>query len=97
MTNSIVVVKFGGSSLATPALREIAASRVLDAVRRGDSPVVVCSAMGRAPEPYATDSLAALLGPLRGGPNRDLLLACGETIACAVFAELLSSLGYPAQ
>jgi aspartate kinase len=47
---NVVVLKFGGSSLATDELREIAASRVLDAVRRGDSPVVVCSAIGRAPE-----------------------------------------------
>jgi len=94
---SVVVQKFGGSSLATHELREIAASRVLDAVRRGDAPVVVCSAIGRQPEPYATDSLAALLGPAPDGPNRDLLLACGETIACAVFAELLCSLGAPAQ
>jgi aspartate kinase len=53
--------------------------------------------MGRAPEPYATDSLAGLLGPVRSGPNRDLLLACGEAIACAVFAELLCALGVPAQ
>ena len=93
----IVVLKFGGSSLATEALREIAASRVLDVVRRGELPVVVCSAMGRAPDPYATDTLAQLLGPVRSGPNRDLLLACGEAISCAVFAELLSSLGVPAQ
>ena len=84
---NVVVLKFGGSSLATDELREIAASRVLDAVRRGDSPVVVCSAIGRAPEPYATDTLAALLGPVRNGPNRDLLLACGESISCAVFAR----------
>ncbi len=94
---NVVVLKFGGSSLATHELREIAASRVLDAVRRGDSPVVVCSAMGRAPDPYATDSLADLLGPARSGANRDLLLACGEVIACAVFAELLCALGIPAQ
>ncbi|MDB5073582.1 MAG: hypothetical protein JWM87_4693 [Candidatus Eremiobacteraeota bacterium] len=94
---NVVVLKFGGSSLATDELREIAASRVVDVVRRGDSPVVVCSAIGRAPDPYATDSLAALLGPVRTGPNRDLLLACGEAISCAVFAELLTSLGAPAQ
>ncbi len=93
----VVVLKFGGSSLATHELREIAASRVLDVVRRGDRPVVVCSAIGRAPEPYATDSLAALLAPAADGPNRDLLLACGEAIACAVFAELLCSLGASAQ
>ncbi|MEA2687792.1 MAG: aspartate kinase [Candidatus Eremiobacteraeota bacterium] len=94
---NVDVLKFGGSSLATHELREVAAGHVVRAVERGDSPVVVCSALGRAPDPYATDSLAALLGPVRTGPNRDLLLACGESIACAVFAELLTSLGAPAQ
>lgn len=92
-----IVQKFGGSSLATPELREIAASRVLEARARGASPVVVCSAIGRLPEPYATDSLLALLGPSRGGPNRDLLISCGEAISCAIFAELLTSWGADAQ
>jgi aspartate kinase len=92
-----IVLKFGGSSLATSELREIAASRVLEARVKGSSPVVVCSALGRAPEPYATDSLLALLGPTRGGANRDLLLACGELIACAIFAELLTSWNADAQ
>jgi aspartate kinase len=78
-------------------LREIAASRVLEARARGASPVVVCSALGRAPDPYATDSLLALLGPSRGGANRDLLVSCGEAIACAIFAELLTSWGADAQ
>jgi aspartate kinase len=96
-TSAIVVQKFGGSSLATAELREIAASRVLAIRSAGKTPVVVCSAMGRAPDAYATDSLAALVEPVQGGPNRDLLLACGEAIACAVFAELLISLGAPAQ
>ncbi len=92
-----IVQKFGGSSLATAELREIAASRVLESRARGASPVVVCSALGRAPEPYATDSLLALLGPSRGGPNRDVLISCGEAIACAIFAELLTSWGADAQ
>jgi aspartate kinase len=78
-------------------LREIAASRVLEARARGASPVVVCSALGRAPDPYATDTLLALIGPALAGPNRDLLLSCGESIACAVFAELLTSWGADAQ
>jgi aspartate kinase len=95
--SAIVVQKFGGSSLATAELREIAASRVLAVRQSGKFPVVVCSAIGRAPDPYATDTLAKLVEPARGGPNRDVLIACGETIACAVFAELLVSLGSPAQ
>ena len=92
-----VVQKFGGSSLATPELREIAASRVIETRARGYSPIVVCSAIGRAPDPYATDSLMGMMGPTRSGPNRDLLLSCGEAIACAVFAELLSAWGADAQ
>jgi aspartate kinase len=92
-----IVQKFGGSSLATAELREVAASRVLEARTRGLLPVVVCSALGRAPDPYATDSLLGFLGPARNGPNRDLLVACGEAIACAVFAELLSTWGAEAQ
>jgi aspartate kinase len=92
-----IVQKFGGSSLASAELREIAASRVLEARARGVAPVVVCSALGRSPDPYATDSLLALLGPAGSGPNRDLLLACGELIGAAVFAELLSSWGARAQ
>ena len=92
-----VVQKFGGSSLATPELREIAASRVIETRARGYSPIVVCSALGRAPDPYATDSLLGMMGPTRSGPNRDLLLSCGEAIACAVFAELLTAWGADAQ
>jgi aspartate kinase len=94
---SVIVQKFGGSSLGTTELREIAASRVLEARSRGFAPVVVCSAMGRSPEPYATDTLLSLLGPARPGPNRDLILGCGELISCAVFAELLTSFGVSAQ
>ena len=92
-----IVQKFGGSSLATAELREVAASRVLETRAKGFSPVVVCSALGRSPDPYATDSLLALLGPARGGANRDLLLSCGESMACAIFAELLTSWGADAQ
>jgi len=93
----VIVQKFGGSSLSTPELREIAASRVLEARTRGFAPVVVCSAIGRAPDPYATDTLVGLLGPARNGPNRDMLLAVGELISCAIFAELLTSWGAEAQ
>jgi aspartate kinase len=70
---------------------------VLESVRSGNQVVVVVSAMGRLPDPYATDTLLGLIGPVRGGPNRDLLLAVGEMISAAVFAELLTSLGAPAQ
>jgi aspartate kinase len=96
-TSAITVMKFGGSSLATPALREAAAARVLEAAGDGQRVVVVVSAMGRAPEPYATDTLLALCAQTNAGPNRDLLLASGEIISAAVFAALLESKELPAR
>lgn len=93
----LIVLKFGGSSLATPELRLLAADRVRQAIAEGATPVVVTSAIGRQPAPYATDSLIALAPAAPAGPNRDLLLACGEMIGAAVFAELLGSIGIPAR
>src|SRR5450755_4005395 len=95
-TRAIVVQKFGGSSLATPELRELAAARVMAALDIGQAVVVVTSAMGRLPAPYSTDSLAALAPRAKAGPNRDLLLATGEMIAAGVFAELLDDKGVSA-
>lgn len=95
--STIVVQKFGGSSLATPELRELAAQRVREAIEAGRQVVVVTSAIGRLPAPYATDSLIALSPHSMEGPNRDLLLATGEIIGAAVFAELLGVQGVRAR
>ena len=89
------VLKFGGTSLATTELRALALLRVREANERGFLPVVVVSAMGRAPEAYATDTLASLAGK-SATRNADLLLACGETIAAAVFATTLCDAGIDA-
>jgi aspartate kinase len=94
---AIVVQKFGGSSLATPELRELAAGKVRSVAADGQMPVVVTSALGRLPAPYATDSLLTLMPGASHGPNRDLLLACGEIIGASVFAELLTAIGLPAR
>jgi len=92
-----VVMKFGGSSLATPELRALAVKRVRDKLAAGARPVIVVSALGRAPAPYATDTLLDLAPGIKGGPNRDLLLSCGETISASIFAALLESEGIPAR
>ena len=88
----LVVMKFGGTSLASDELRRLAARRVADEIAAGKRPVVVVSAMGRQPAPYATDTLLEL-APGADGPNRDLLLSSGESISAGVFAALLQSLG----
>ncbi len=85
----VAVLKFGGTSVASPETRRIAVERIREAIQRGESPVAVVSAMGRAPEPYATDSLLSLAGSGRCTRNADLLLSTGELISAAVFADEL--------
>ena len=91
------VLKFGGTSVATREQRETAFARILDAREAGFMPVAVVSAMGRAPSPYATDTLLAIIGGNTGSANADLLLACGELISAAVFAEELRAMNVEAQ
>lgn len=94
----IVVQKFGGSSVVTPRQRQQVAARVQEALADGLHVVVVVSAMGRAGDPYSTDTL---LGLLQGGAEpdareRDLLAACGEIVAAVVLAHELRASGLPA-
>ncbi len=95
--NGIVVLKFGGTSVATADLRRMAIERLREERERGNATVAVVSAQGRSPNPYATDSLLALVETAARSRNVDLLIACGETIAAAVFAEQLRACGMPAE
>ena len=69
-TARVAVLKFGGTSVATRERREVAYRRVRDARDAGFATVAVVSAMGRAPGPYATDTLLALLGGRAGSRQR---------------------------
>ncbi|MGI6147832.1 MAG: aspartate kinase [Limnochordia bacterium] len=96
----IVVQKFGGTSVADAQVRQHAVARVISALEMGYTPVVVVSAMGKAGQPYATDSLLELVHEVNPEPNRrnvDLLLSCGEIISAVIFAEQLSIAGHPAE
>ena len=96
----IVVQKFGGTSVVTPAARRNVTARIREALAEGLHVVAVVSAMGRAGDPYATDTLLGLLGDDGGAEadprERDLLAACGEIIACVVLAHTLRAEGVPA-
>jgi aspartate kinase len=93
---SVVVLKFGGTSVATPEQRDLAILRLREEAARGNTPVAVVSAMGRAPEPYATDTLLALAGGRSATRNSDVLLACAELISAAVFADAAEQQGLAA-
>lgn len=92
----VAVLKFGGTSVATREERTVAYRRVRDALEAGFAAVAVVSAMGRSPEPYATDTLLRLIDGRAGSSNSDLLLAAGELISASVFADELSAEGIEA-
>ncbi len=98
MERPIVVMKFGGTSVATPEGRAAIASRVTEAEELGQAPVVVVSAMGRKGAPYATDTLLGLVAGLPADAReRDLLASTGEVISAVVVAHELRAAGIAAR
>lgn len=90
----VVVMKFGGTSVADVEGRAAVALRVTAALERGRAPVVVVSAMGRAGAPYATDTLLSLVSGLPSDEReRDLIASCGEVVAAVVLAHELRAAG----
>ncbi len=95
----IVVQKYGGALLATPAGRLQVAEQIAAARRGGRSVVTVASAIGREGDPYATDTLVGLIrdvGTDIDPRTLDLLLSTGEIISTALLAHTLSRAGCPA-
>jgi len=91
---SIVVQKFGGTSLADPARIRAVADRVESTRREGHDVVVVVSAMGQT-----TDQLVSLAAEVSDDPSpreMDMLLSAGERISMALLAINLNSRGIPA-
>jgi len=90
----VVVMKFGGTSLADPERIRAAARRVLRMKRAGNTVAVVVSAMGDS-----TDELVALAGRVCVDPPKrelDQLLATGEQVTVSLMAMALEDLGAPA-
>jgi len=88
---SLVVQKFGGTSVGDPdRIREVA-DHVARCQRRGDQVVLVVSAMGKE-----TDELLRLADEVsrtKPGREMDMLITGGERKACALVAMALSDLG----
>lgn len=88
---SIIVQKFGGTSVATPAKILAAAERAVAAKRAGHQVVVVVSARG-----LKTDELIALAKEVSPEPparEMDMLLATGEQESVALVAMAVQRLG----
>ena len=90
----IVVMKFGGSSVADADKIRAAAGRAIATQKEGNQVVMVVSAMGDT-----TDDLVDLARKINANPPKremDQLLATGEQVTISLVAMALESLGAPA-
>ena len=91
---SIVVQKFGGTSVADVEKIKDVARRVVDSKKRIDHVVVVVSALGNT-----TDELVELARRVSLAPperEMDMLLATGEQVSMALLAIAINELGQDA-
>ena len=98
--DSIIVMKFGGSSVRSEKSRGHVIKHIRTHAESFKKLVVIVSAMGRKGEPYATDTLIALLKDLGEPVNPaelDEVMSIGETLSSAFFSHLLSQNGLPAE
>lgn len=90
----LVVMKFGGSSVADLDKIRNVAERCIKKWREGNQVVVVLSAMGKT-----TDRLLAQSGEISSMPSRremDMLLATGEQVSVSLMAMTMIQMGVTA-
>ncbi|MFP4052781.1 MAG: aspartate kinase [Phycisphaerae bacterium] len=91
---SIVVMKFGGTSVADAEKIRRAARRAITTQKRGHQVVMVVSAMGKTTD--TLEDLAEQVTQSRGNPPKremDQLLATGEQVTISLMAMALEDLG----
>ena len=90
---SLIVQKFGGSSVANAQRVYNVARIVTDTYKKGNRVIVVVSAQGDT-----TDDLLAKaeeINPNASKREKDMLLAAGEQISIALLSMAIEKLGYP--
>ncbi len=88
---SLIVQKYGGSSVADEDKIRHVARRIVDTRRAGHDVVAVVSAMGKT-----TNNLLNMARSLAREPSRrelDMLLACGERISMSLLSMTIQELG----
>jgi len=91
---SIIVQKFGGTSVADAEKIRLAARRVIKAVEKGFKVVVVASARGKQTDQLVADALE--LNPNPPKREMDQLLSTGEQQSISLFAMALEAMGHSA-
>jgi len=92
---TLVVQKYGGSSLADAESIKRVARRIVETRRAGHDVCVVVSAMGDTTDELI--DLAEQVSPLPPLREMDMLLTAGERISMALVAMSIATLGHTAQ
>ncbi|MBM9467372.1 aspartate kinase [Nakamurella leprariae] len=92
---SLVVQKYGGSSVATAERIKRVAERIVATRKQGHDVVVVVSAMGDTTDELM--DLASQVAPVPPARELDMLLTSGERISNALVAMAIQSLGAEAR
>ncbi len=92
---SLIVQKYGGSSVADASSVKRVARRIVDTKKAGHDVVVVVSAMGDSTDELM--DLAKQVSPLPPARELDMLLTAGERISMALLAMAISDLGAEAR
>jgi aspartate kinase len=92
---SIVVQKYGGSSVSDAEAIKRVARRIVETQRAGNKVVVVVSAMGDTTDELL--DLAEQVTPTPPGRELDMLLTAGERISMALVAMAIAQLGAEAR
>ena len=92
---SLIVQKYGGSSVANAEGIKRVAKRIVQTRKAGNDVVVVVSAMGDTTDELL--DLAESVSPLPAGRDLDMLLTAGERIAMALLAMAIKGLGVDAR
>ena len=92
---SLVVQKYGGSSLTDAESIKRVARRIVEARKAGNEVCVVVSAMGDTTDGLL--ELAQQVSPLPPAREMDMLLTAGERISMALVAMAIANLGHTAR
>ncbi len=91
---SLIVQKYGGTSVAGPERLKAVAARIARAREAGDDVVAVVSAMGDVTDELL--ELAARINPEPAEREMDMLLATGEQVTIALLTMAIHALGHEA-
>ncbi|MGO2111391.1 MAG: amino acid kinase family protein, partial [Pseudoclavibacter sp.] len=92
---SLIVQKYGGSSVADAESIKRVARRIIDTKREGHDVVVTVSAMGDTTDDLF--DLAHEVAPMPDPREFDMLVTTGERVSMALLAMAIKSQGYDAR